>query len=168
MWDAYKLCAVSRGRLLEKFEMETKCMWIHLTLPGHFLNIHLGHGATDHSSEIMLSDPEGQNTTSSPRSSSRVYSLCFTKMKNLRGAVNPAPGWYPPPRPWASYRAPMRPALLACITGTLGGRRLYTSPRRGAQQTAFLPGLMRRDKLLISGRAKHQYNLTVEMEHRGQ
>lgn len=71
---------------------------IYLTSPGHFLNIHLGHGATDHSFEIMLSDPEGQTTTPHPKVKqwSVLYILCFTKMKNLRRAVNPRPGWYPP------------------------------------------------------------------------
>lgn len=79
-----------KGTALEKFEMEKKNWRIYLTLPGHFLNIHLGHGATDHSFEIMLSDPEGRKTTS-PRSNTEVYILCFTKMKNLRRAVNPSP-----------------------------------------------------------------------------
>lgn len=80
---------------------------IYLTLPGHFLNIHLGHGATDHSFEIMAWYPEGHKTTF-PRSSSEVYILCLTKMKNLQRAVNPRPQWYPPdleppqnlPRDW--------------------------------------------------------------------
>ncbi len=80
-----------RGTPLEKFEMDRKNWRIYLTLSGHFLNIHLGHGATDHSFEITSSDPEGQKTTS-PRSNSGVYILCFTKMKNVPRAVNPRHG----------------------------------------------------------------------------
>lgn len=57
-----KPSTVSEGPPLEKFEMEKRNWRIYLTLPGHFLNIHLGHGAADHSFKIMLSDPEGQTT----------------------------------------------------------------------------------------------------------
>ncbi len=73
------------GASLEKFEMEKKNWGIYLTLPGHFLNIHFGHGVTDHSFGIMLSDPEGRETTSPKVKRPSMYFLFHKDEKPPEG-----------------------------------------------------------------------------------
>lgn len=103
--ESYKnVCKLFRRKTLtslvpspRNFEMGKRNWRIYLTLPGHFLNIHLGHGATGHSFEIMSSEPEGQTTTSCKvKQWSILYILRFTEMRNLRRVVNPRPERCPP------------------------------------------------------------------------
>lgn len=63
-----------KGISVEKFEMEKKNWTIYLTLPGHFLNIYLGHGAADHSFK-MLSECD-RKKTAFPRSNGKyIFSV---------------------------------------------------------------------------------------------
>lgn len=71
--------------------MEKRNWRIYLTLPGHFLNIHLGHGAADHSFKIMLSDPEGQTTPPPPC----TFSI-LQRWKTSRGQLIQDPSDIPP------------------------------------------------------------------------
>lgn len=98
-----------------------------------------------------------------PKVKPQVCILCFTKMKNLRRAVNPRPQWSP-----SDLESPQR-THETCIVSMHHRDTPYQTRQQSAKdKKAFLSHLMGRDRSLISDWTKYQYYLTEEMEHEWQ
>lgn len=98
-----------------------------------------------------------------PKVKPQVYILCFTKMKNLRRAVNPRPQWSP-----SDLESPQRTHETCIVSMHHRDTHYQTRQQSAKDEKAFLSHLMGRDRSLISDWAKYQYYLTEEMEHEWQ